>query len=82
MGPRHAAGLPDTSNTTNILSPKKNPSNHKAFMNLEILNWCRSPSSGSRLVGHAEPHAGQCDLRDEQRDLPHFRKVEHSISYN
>ena len=55
--------------------PQKNPSNHKAFMNLEILNWCRSPSSGSRLVGHAEPHAGHCDLRDEQRDLPHFRKV-------
>ena len=47
-------------------------------MNLEILNWCRSPSSGSRLVGHAEPHAGHCDLRDEQRDLPHFRKVEHA----
>ena len=44
-------------------------------MNLEILNWCRSPSSGSRLVGHAEPHAGHCDLRDEQRDLPNFRKV-------
>ena len=47
-------------------------------MNLEILNWCTSPSSGSRLVGHAEPHAGHCDLRDEQRDLPHFRKVEHA----
>ena len=48
-------------------------------MNLEILNWwCISPSSGSRLVGHAEPHAGHCDLRDEQRDLPHFRKVEHA----
>ena len=81
MGPRHAAGLPDTSNTTNILS-QKNPSHQKAFMNLEILNWCRSPSSGSRLVGHAEPHAEHCDLRDEQRDLPHFRKVAHSISYN
>ena len=58
--------------------PKKNPSHRKAFVNLEILNWCRSPSSGSRLVGHAEPHAGHCDLRDEQRDLPHFRKVVHA----